>query len=715
LLKIVGRGADENPVKRTPAAWLIAIVGASFIARMVVGWLRAVPALFPDEYTYAALGRSIAESGRPLVRGGSAHFPALLQPLVTAPAWLVGDVGLAYRLVQTIGALAMSLAAVPVFLLARRLGLSDRVALALAALAVLVPDLVYASFISSEALAYPLVLTAVYAATRALARPTRRAQLAFVLVAGLATLARIQFAALPVVFALAAVVLGARERRLKKALREQALALGLFLLAALAVFGSGPSRAFGVYRGVLDFHAGPMSVGHWAALDAMTLAYAAGWIIVPGALLGLWLALARPRSREELAFGATAVLLAAALLLEAGVLQASLPLVNGIQERYVFYAVPLIGIWFALYASRGWPLRVPHLALAAVLVVVSVRLPLSGYAVAATVDGSPILYAVYWLTGKLGQPGNGAGVFAAAAGVMSVVAILASRRPRLGTPVVLGLALLATGGASAGAVAFDVVNTGLAKRAFLPNDPSWVDRAGIGRVSLLQAYGGARNPSLQELFWNRSIDRVLLLPGAARIDRFGESRVRIAGDGSLLAGGRVEGSLLVDTYGSTVQLRGARMLEAGPTAALWVPAGQPRLALYALGRYHDGWLADAGGIYLWPAVTGGTLSGWLSMRLTAPPDAGPVTIRFRLPRGESTAVHVRPGAPERLSIAVCGDGDWYATFRSNVRGFVGLRAVSVRATAPVFTPSASACPAPEPLPSRGTRSSGTAVLPIETT
>src|SRR5262249_35163397 len=256
---------------------------------MVVAWMRAVPALFADEYTYAALGRSIADSGRPLVRGASPHFPALLEPIVMAPAWLVGDVGLAYRLVQTIGALAMSLAAVPVFLLALRLRLSWRVAAALAALSVLVPDLVYASFVSSEALAYPLVLWAVYAGTRALSQPTRRAQIGFVVVAGLATLARIQFAVLPAVFAVAAVVVGARERRVKAAVREQALALGLFLLAGIAVLGSGPSRALGVYRGLLDHVAQPLSVVHWAALDAMTLAYAAGWIIVPGALLGLWL------------------------------------------------------------------------------------------------------------------------------------------------------------------------------------------------------------------------------------------------------------------------------------------------------------------------------------------------------------------------------------------------------------------------------------------
>jgi hypothetical protein len=695
LLKLARRRADDQRVSRRHIPALTAIAGVSFVVRMVAGWLRAVPALFPDEYTYAALGRSIADSGHPLVRGTAPHFPALLEPIVTAPIWLIGDVGLAYRLVQTLGALAMSLAAVPAFLLARRVGLGPRLALAAAALSVLVPDLVYASFVTSEALAYPLVLTAVYAATRALARPSRRAQLGFVLAAGLAALARTQFGVLPIVFVLAAAGIGLRERRLRAALREQALALGLFAAALAAVAVSGPSRAVGVYRYLFDFHAGPADLARWAALDAMSLAYAAGWIVVPGALLGLWLSLARPRSRDELAFGAVGALLAGALLLEAGLLQASLPLGNEIQERYVFYAVPLIGIWFALYASRGWPLRVPHLALAAALVLVSVRLPLSTYAVASTVDGSPILYAVYWLVDKLGKPGDAAGLVAAAVGLMSAIAVVTSRRPRLATPLTLGLALLAAGTASAGAIAFDVVNTGLARRAYLPADPSWVDRAGVGRVSLLQAFGGARAVSLQELFWNRSIERVLLLPGALPIDRFGESKVVIGDDGSLRVGGRaVAGPVLVDTFGSTVRLQGARLLEEGPTAALWVPdrGDRPRLALYAPGRYHDGWLADAGGIYVWPRVAGGRLAGRLSIELTDPPETGrAITLTFRLPKGERIAVRVAPGAPRHVRIPVCATGSWYATYKSDVRGIVGLRAVSVRASAPVFTPGESAC------------------------
>ena len=82
---------------------LAALVAASFLLRLVLGWLRATPTFFADEYIYAELGRSLAESGRPLIRGVSASFPALLQPLLTAPAWLVEDVETSFRIVQTLG------------------------------------------------------------------------------------------------------------------------------------------------------------------------------------------------------------------------------------------------------------------------------------------------------------------------------------------------------------------------------------------------------------------------------------------------------------------------------------------------------------------------------------------------------------------------------------------------------------------------------------
>src|SRR5438067_12388820 len=186
------------------------LVGVSFALRLAAALTHATPLYFPDEYIYGTLARSIGTSGKLAVRGMPAHFPALLEPLLAAPFWALGDAELAYRLTQGLNALAMSLAAVPVYLLARRLRLDQGFALACAALAVALPDLLYASFVLADPIAYPLVLGAVYAGVCALEAPSRRSHVAFVALAGLATFARVQYVVVPAAFVVAALVL---ERR----------------------------------------------------------------------------------------------------------------------------------------------------------------------------------------------------------------------------------------------------------------------------------------------------------------------------------------------------------------------------------------------------------------------------------------------------------------------------------------------------------------------
>ena len=294
-MSVAARTAErvEAPRAALARAWtrsvplLAGLVGASFLLRLALGWLRATPTFFADEYIYGELGRSLAESGQPLIRGASASFPALLQPLLTAPAWLVEDVETSFRLVQTLGALAMSLAAVPVFLLARRLGLATGISFGLSALALVVPDLVYAGWVVAEPFAYPLALGAVAAGTLALARPSVRLQLAFLALAGLATFARVQFAVLPVCFLAAVLVVGLRERRVRGALREQALVLAVVVIPILAFAAVGPSRALGFYEGILDLDVASVEMAKWLGADTMLLAYAAGVVLAPGALLGL--------------------------------------------------------------------------------------------------------------------------------------------------------------------------------------------------------------------------------------------------------------------------------------------------------------------------------------------------------------------------------------------------------------------------------------------
>ena len=81
----------------TPPFAVAGIVALSSLLQTVLAWRRPTPGYFPDEYMYAELGRSLLESGTPLVRGESAHFLPLLYPLLTAPAWLWDDVEHAVR------------------------------------------------------------------------------------------------------------------------------------------------------------------------------------------------------------------------------------------------------------------------------------------------------------------------------------------------------------------------------------------------------------------------------------------------------------------------------------------------------------------------------------------------------------------------------------------------------------------------------------------
>ena len=87
----------------------------AFAIRVALSWLHATPNYFPDEYLYAALGRSFGSFDGATIRGGAAHFPALLEPLLAAPVWHIGSVETAYRLVQIVHAAAFTLAAIPAY------------------------------------------------------------------------------------------------------------------------------------------------------------------------------------------------------------------------------------------------------------------------------------------------------------------------------------------------------------------------------------------------------------------------------------------------------------------------------------------------------------------------------------------------------------------------------------------------------------------------
>ena len=647
---------------------------ASFAGRFLAAASRPAPYYLPDEYIYPSLARGFAEHGRPLIRGVGAHFPALLDPIVTAPVWLVtSDPVTAFRLTQGLHAVLFSLAAIPAYLLCRRLGLSLWVGVAVAALTVAVPDGVYSSTMLAEPLAYPLVLAAVYAGVCMVSEPTKRAQLAFAVFSALAVAARIQYAIVPLAVLVAELV--ADRGRLHRSIRRIWVALVLLLgppVTLLVMLGS--NRVLGVYAhpsSAID----PGAILHWIGLEGMLLTYAGGWVIVPGALAGLALALFRSLRRAELAFAITTVVLACGLLLESA--QVAHTDSQRFQERYLFTLVPLLATAFGLYLKRGLPWRVPVGLLSAALLLVAARVPLSGYAAAHNKDDSPTLWAVLRLEGLV-SVGNGALAVALVAAALSILAALVAFR-RLPASLAFVAAIVACCSLSAGASAFDS-RTSQSLRGTLPADLRWVDHAHLGDVDLLAPPRARKEQSWEQLFWNTSVKRLLLL-GSPPIDRFDAKVVQVRGDGTLLVDGHPDRKpLLVQTYGSTVQLTGVRRVRHQLIFDLYRPTGTPRLRLVAAGRYADDWLAPRGVITVW-TKTGGTLELVLAQQ------AGTQVTPMRFTaRGAVRTLRVHPGQRLTLSFQVPAGGAWNLHFRTTRPGYLGDRAVSVIAKRVTFRP-----------------------------
>jgi hypothetical protein len=664
-------------VKAVPTRYVLAaIVGLSFVVRWLLATAHVSPYYFPDEYLYPALARGIAETGAPVLRGETATFPGLLEPLLTAPFWIPGDPQLAYTLTQGLHALAMSLAAIPVYLLSRRLGLGSGFSLAAGALAVAGPNLMYASFMLADPIAYPLALAAVYVGVCALAEPTRRNESAFVAFAGLATFARLQYAVLPIAFVAAALVL--ERGRVTRVLHRFRLSLVLLALPLLALAALGPARLLGPYFGLAAERLDPNALG-WVATDLMLLAYAAGWVLVPGALVGIALALARPRTRTEAAFAALGAFLAAALIAEAALIAGFYS--ERFQERYLFALLPLVAPAFGVYVKRGWPWRGVVAVLAIGMLAVSARVPLAGYTAAHGKDDSPTLRAVLELEAAIGVA-DGSLVVAALAAVLSLFALALALR-RTGAAGALGAALAACAALSVGAFSFDRANAASIRTAYLPEGMRWVDDERLDDVALLQLPGSHRARAYEQLFWNTSVNRLFLL-GSPRIDSFAADPVRVTADGRLLADGQaVRQPLLVQTFGSSAVFRGVERVAQTDTFDLLRPRGTPRLALLAAGRYADGWLARTGHVAVWPDGTGRT-EGTLRLVLWLPPKTQPTPVRLTGP-GFVRRLTLAPGGRRVLEFEVSTRGPWAVFFRTSRPGYLSDgRVISVAAEMPVF-------------------------------
>ena len=221
----------------------------------------------------------------------------------------------------------------------------------------------------------------------------------------------------------------------------------------------------------------------------------------------------------------------------------------------------------------------------------------------------------------------------------------------------------------------------------LPADRSWVDHAAGGPVTLVRTPGGVRTEALEQLFWNPSIDRVAVLPGAIRLDAFQADKVSVAADGRNRRGRRAparDPRLVGRAAGGPPGGvdRGLRPVATHHQAAP-VPAARRALR---------GRLARAGRPDRGLARTAGRpVAGRLRLDLSAPDAVREMTFSFSS-AGRRTVEAVVPGGTTReVVLTVCSSAPWRGRFEADQAGFVGSRMVSGRSSAPVFTPDARAC------------------------
>lgn len=672
----------HRPAPTTPEAplpepgrrrWPLALVGVFGVAALY-HWLQslghATPAIFTDELLFSELARSFASGDGFTVRGQPLFFPALVPSLLQAPVWLAGSVPAAYGLAKALHAVLMCSAALPAYWLARQL-VPPAHALVVAVATVTGGAMLYHGYLTSEAAAYPVFLLAVAVCVRALAVPSPSRDLVAVAALGLATATRAQFVVLPLAFAVAILLVG-------RPLRRHAVALALLATGAVAALVVGFS-GLGFYAGAGEIEYPLGETLRWSGWTAALLPFAAGLLVVPGALLGLGLGVFRPRGGGEHAFAVVTVLLLVLMPLQAGLIasgEAHKPF-----ERYTFYLLPLAFVAFFAFAQRDDAPRRLYTAAALTVGGLALTVPFATLALDPFSFDSPTLSAVAAL-GRWASPGDAAAFFAAAGLLAALGAIVLRRRPRALAAISILLALALGAAAYTG----DRRMTERSLASLAPAHPDWLERIGVPEADVLALPGGSLHAGWMLESWNRNVGRTFHL-GDVPADPLPYTQIALLPDGSVPVRSEY---LVVDEWGTQVDLAAPEVARPKPGLALYRTSGRLRFRSVTFGLYADG-LAQS--IVRHAAFPGRGAAGAYRVTLALPPrrlarqvvlEAGPVR----------RTVELRPGAPVTVRIRAAGYPLPELAIRTNRADFVDAgtsraRLVALRVTGLNFEISGS--------------------------
>jgi hypothetical protein len=625
------RAAAKPPRPRAPWIPLAAIYVAAVAYHAVQSLGHRTPAVFTDELLFAKLAQSLAAGDGFVLRGETFFFPAPVAVLIQALAWLLPDASTAYEVAKILNAAVMATAVFPAYWLARQLT-SRRGALLVAVAAAAAPGLLYHSYLMADAAGYPAFLLALAVMTRALARPSRAWDAAVVGVSLLAVLTRTQFAVLPLAYLGGVAVVGrATGEGVRSSFARHRLSTTTLVgLGALAAVTGGV--AFGSYVDVLgvDYPLGGLL--RWSALGAGMLPFTLGWMIVPGAVLGIGCLLAGPRTRAEAGFAALTALVAPLFVLEAALIATGDA--HRVMERYLVYLVAPAFVAFLAYVERGAPRRFLHAALALALGLVALVYPLATQAEYRFSFDSPTLSAFGEVAWRL-TDGDAAAIFAGMGLTASLVVAALAIRNRAGIGVAVAAVCLLT---LVGATAYqaDIAMTERTLDTFAADPPDWLDKSDLGRSDYLALPGAQTHAGWNLETWNRDFGRPIRLRPEEE-DNYGFTRARVHEDGRL--GIRTTRTLVVNDNGSAAELAGTVVRRPRPGLTVWRLDGEPRLRSLAEGLYPDGWAAAIVRYRVWNRPGGGVYR----VRLALPAGRSTRVVRLKIDGGEAKTVTLEGG------------------------------------------------------------------------
>lgn len=655
---------------RARTVWLVlaGLVLAAVAARLWAAGQIPTPWIMVDELIYSELAKSLAESGTLRVRDQPSAFYSLLYPLLIAPGWWASTMATTYEIAKAVNVVVMSLAAVPIFLWARRL-VSQRLALVAAGLVLLMPSFLYTGTLMTENAFLPAFVLAAFATAVALERPTRWTQgLALVAIA-IATAVRLQGLVLFAVYATAVVVKLVLDRRAgeRVSLRPYwfsglALAVvGGLILGTTVARGDPLVANLGAYQSAVGAGYSVGDVGRWTLYHAAELGLSVAFAPLSAFLALLVLAWRPGAGAAERAFLALTTAAIPWIVVSVAVFASRNS--GRVEERYTFYLAPLLLLALVVWLERGRPRTLLAAVAGLVPLALAATLPLGRLVNVDIFADTFAFHPLYWLEqeGLLGDGETRALVLGVAALAGLLFALVPLRPARFVLPALVGCVFVATQIA-----VFDVVRSysETLDDVARMGDPSWLDRRFGRDASVAFLWTGAFNPHIlwQTEFWNRNLDTVYRL--APELGNLPAAETVIDAPTGRLATepGFPESDVLLSDQGITFS---ERPMVTFPSGLGVYPTGpSTRIVGATDGIYADSWSGEA---FRYTRFACGE-EGWLGLALASDPALG-------LPRQD---VLVRQDGREVASGSVAAGKELY--LRIPVRGDEGACTVDVEIT-----------------------------------